>query len=449
MAEKIPVDVSTLYEGERIRTDAAYVDLGNPGKTGVELVRVRPSEEIEEGVVLIGPDLEDMVEGGVYPLAILVEVAGEKLEEDLEGVFERRIHDFCNYIQGFMHLNSRDMVRCRISKESVEKGLRLKHVGQALIDLFKKEWKPIENVRVTICTDESKAGEIRQEARKIFDERDARLRNLRDEDVDTFYGCVMCQSFASKQMCVISPERTPGCGSISWLVARAAVKVGEDSSIFEIPKGKLLDPEKGEYEGVNKIRKEKSGGEIDKVYMYSLFEHPHSTGLMEAVVFYIPEVRGVGVVSKDFIGDTPLGINYNNMSKMIGTGEPMDGFVGVSFEHLRSKKFLQADGGWSRVVWLPKSLKERLLEYIPEDLRDKISTEEDVRDLKELKAFLKSKDHPVVKLWTEEKKEAAPEKPKAEAEPQAKAESRIVLGGGRIKILMEDSKIHIERIVFK
>jgi acetyl-CoA decarbonylase/synthase complex subunit beta len=436
MAEKIPVDVSTLYEGERIRNEDAYVDLGNPGKTGVELVRVRPVEEIEEGVVLHGPDLDDMVEGGVYPIAILVEVAGEKLEEDLEGVFERRVHDFCNYIQGFMHLNSRDMVRCRVSREAAEKGLRLRHVGSALIELFKKEWKPIEKIRVTICTEEHRAGEVLEKARKIFEERDARLRDLKDEDVDTFYGCVMCQSFASKQMCVISPERTPGCGSISWLVARAAVKVGDDSSIFEIPKGKLLDPEKGEYEGVNKIRKEKSGGEIERVYMYSLFEHPHSTGLMEAVVFYIPEVRGAGIVSKDYLGDTPLGINYNRMSKMIGTGEPMDGFVGVSFEHLRSRKFLQADGGWSRVVWLPKALKDRLMEYIPADLRDKIPTEEDVRNLNELKEFLRTRGHPVVELWPEEK-----EKPPAGR--------RIVVGSRGINIILEDSKIQVERIIFK
>jgi acetyl-CoA decarbonylase/synthase complex subunit beta len=445
MSVKIPVEVSTLYEGERVRTEAAYVDLGNPGKTGVELVRVRPSRDIEEGVVLYGPELLDMQEGGVYPLAILVEVAGEKLEEDLEGVFERRIHDFCNYIHGFMHLNSRDMVGCRVSKEAVEKGLRLKHVGQALIDIFKKEWKPIEKVRVTLCTDEARARDVLEKARKIFEKRDARLRNLTDEDADTFYGCIMCQSFASKQMCVISPERTPGCGAISWLVARAAVKMGDNASIFEVPKGKVLDPLRGEYEGVNKARREKSGGEIERVYMYSLFEHPHSTGLMEAIVFYIPEVRGVGVVSKDFIGSTPLGINYASMSKMVGIGEPVDGFVGVSLEHLRSRKFLKADGGWSRVVWLSKSLREKLLNYIPEDLRDKIATEETVRDLKQLKEHVRSKNHPIVRLWGAEESEEEEEKPSHE--PRVKA--RVVLRGRKISILLEDSKIQVERIVFK
>lgn len=105
--DEFPVDVGPVYEGERIRSKQMYVELGGPKiEKHFELVKVRDEGEIEDGkVVLEGPDLKDMEEGSRHPIGILVEVAGDELEEDLEAVFERRIHEFCNFINGIMHLN--------------------------------------------------------------------------------------------------------------------------------------------------------------------------------------------------------------------------------------------------------------------------------------------------------------------------------------------------------
>jgi acetyl-CoA decarbonylase/synthase complex subunit beta len=85
------------------------------------------------------------------------------------------------------------------------------------------------------------------------------------------------------------------------------------------------------------------------------------------------------------------------MAGQTGGGKQVKGFLGVGIAYFRSKKFIQADGGWYRVVWMPKELKERVAKYIPEDIRDKIATEENAKTIEELKEFLKKVDHPVVK----------------------------------------------------
>ena len=124
MFEDIPVDVGVIYEGERIRRKEMYVELGGPKVDyKFELVRVRKPEEVEDGrVVVVGPDLDQLEEGKSYRFGIYIEVAGEKLEEDLEGIIERRIHEYVNYIEGVMHLNQRYDIWIRISKKSFRKG---------------------------------------------------------------------------------------------------------------------------------------------------------------------------------------------------------------------------------------------------------------------------------------------------------------------------------------
>ena len=113
MFEDIPVDVSPMYEGERIRAANMFVELAGPKSIGAELVQVE--EDVEDGKIeVIGPNLSEMKEGEIHPFGILIEIKGEKLEKELEGVIERRTHELCNYVKGFMHLKPArpDMVPC-------------------------------------------------------------------------------------------------------------------------------------------------------------------------------------------------------------------------------------------------------------------------------------------------------------------------------------------------
>jgi acetyl-CoA decarbonylase/synthase complex subunit beta len=189
----IPVDVGPVYEGERIRANQMYVELGGPKiEKHFELVRVKPPKEIKDGSVTIhGIDIKDMEEGSRHPIGILVEVAGPQLEEDLEAVFERRVHEFCNFVNGIMHLNQRYTNWMRISKTAVEKGFNtLDLLGKVLIRLYKAELPIIEQAQVTFYTDPKEIEAPYETAMEIYGKRDERARTIHDEDVDMFYGCV-------------------------------------------------------------------------------------------------------------------------------------------------------------------------------------------------------------------------------------------------------------------
>ena len=395
------VDMGPQYEGESVRKENLYVEFGGPKVARkFELVTLKSPEEVEhEKVEVIGPDIKDMEEEGSYPLAILVDVAGEELEKDMEPVIERRIHMYCNYIEGIFHMNQRNEIWIRLNKSSFKKGLdSLKEVGEMLIFLYTSELPTIEKISVTFVTDEKKVAELLPHALEVYKARDERLRGLKEEDVDQFYGCVLCQSFAPTHCCIITPERVANCGAINWFDGRAAYKLDPEGPIFEVIKGELLDPVRGEYSGANEVVAERSLGEYDRVYLHSAFEHPHtSCGCFQSICFYIPEVDAFGIVHRDFVGQSVIGETFAHMAGTTSGGKQVEGSCGMALELMRSPKFFQADGGLQRVVWLPKEIKERYKEVIPADLYDKIATEEDVNGADALTEFLERVGHPWIK----------------------------------------------------
>ena len=221
---------------------------------------------------------------------------------------------------------------------------------------------------------------------------------MKEEDVEEFYGCVLCQSFAPTHICTITPERIANCGAINWFDGRAAYKLDPEGPIFAIPKGDCIDPVRGEYSGVNQNSVERSLGEYNQVYLHSAFEHPHtSCGCFQSICFYIPEVDAFGIVHRDFAGPTVTGETFSRMAGTTSGGRQVEGSLGMALEYLRSPKFIQADGGMYRMVWMPKAIKERYKENIPADLYDKIATEDDAKNADELTAFLEKVGHPWVK----------------------------------------------------
>jgi acetyl-CoA decarbonylase/synthase complex subunit beta len=407
-----------------------------------ELVQSRALDEIEDGKVTIkGKDLKDMEEGGRYPFVILVEVAGEQVEKDLEAVIERRIHDFSNYVEGFMHVNQRYDIWCRVSKKSFQKGFNsFKYLGQALIKLFKAELPIIEKMQVTFMTEEEDAKPFVENAREIYEARDARARELSDDDVDEFYGCVLCQSFAPTHACAITPDRISLCGAINWFDGRAAARVDPKGPNFKIEKGELIDPEKFEYTGVNEMIKEKSLGENERFWLHTMFGYPHtSCGCFEAIAFYIPEVDGIGICHRNYHGETVIGVPFSTLATQTGGGKQLDGFLGIAIEYMRSPKFFITDGGWNRIVWMPNFIKEQVQDAIPEALYDKIATEEITTEINELKQFLQEKDHPVCERWVEE---AVVEAGELEVIPVGEAFAGT-------KLILKNARIHADKMIIK
>ena len=89
---------------------------------------------------------------------------------------------------------------------------------------------------------------------------------------------------------------------------------------------------------------------------------------------------------------------------MMSGGVQNHGFKGLSVGSMREPRFLQGDGGWERIVWMPKDVKTEIADSIPEEVYGKIATEEDCTDPVELEKWLREKKHPIVqKYWKDGK----------------------------------------------
>jgi len=405
----MPVPYGAGFEGERVRKEQMQVEFGGKRSTAFELLRGKPMEEVEDGKIeIIGPDVDKVEVGAAMPLGILVEVAGREFQEDFETVLERRIHEFISCANGIFHMGQRAITWLRISKEAFQKGFRLRHFGEILVAKIHDEYsKIVDKVQLRIITDEAQLAEPLEEARKIYRERDERIGKMTDEDVDTVYSCVLCQSYAPDHVCIVTPQRLGLCGAYTWLDCKASYQLNPHGPNEPVKKGKTLDPVKGQWEGVNKYLKVKSHGNLERFNAYSMIEDPMtSCGCFECITAILPETNGVMIVNREFTEMTPVGMAFSTMAGTVGGGVQTPGFIGMGKVYITSEKFISADGGIRRVVWMPQGLKEeikerlekRLAEIGEPELMDKIATEKDAVTSEDLVKFLQEKQHPALSM---------------------------------------------------
>ena len=405
----IPVPFSAAFEGERVRKENMFVQFGGKYSPAFEYLRMKKMNEIEDGkITLVGPDVDAMGEGSSHPLAIVIDVAGRKMAPDFEPILERQIHKFLNYAMGVFHMGQRDMNWVRISKDAKKAGFKIRHFGDILVAKLHDEYGAIvDKVQVTIYTTEKDVNRLLPEARKVFAARDERLAGMTDESVDTFYSCALCQSFAPDHICVVSPERLGLCGAYSWLDAKAAHEITPTGGNQPIKKGKAIDAVKGLWEGVNEFVFNSSHQHTSQMAAYSLMDSPMtSCGCFECIVAIVPEANGVMIVNREYPGETPAGMKFTTLASSVGGGNQTPGFLGVGRLYIVSKKFISAEGGLKRVVWMPKELKEALTDKLKErskelgipDLFDKIADETVATDAATLVEYLQKVNHPALNL---------------------------------------------------
>jgi CO dehydrogenase/CO-methylating acetyl-CoA synthase complex beta subunit len=445
----IPTAFGPAFEGERIRKKEMHVEFGGNVTPAFEFVTTVELDEIEDGVIEVVPkDVDGVKEGSALPLAIWVEVAGRKMQTDFEPILERQIHRLINCAEGIWHMGQRDVLWTRISRNAFAKGMRLKHYGEILHARFINEYPAIvDKVKVTIITDRKEVERRMEKARKIYIERNRRLATMTDESVDTFYSCLLCQSFAPNHVCIITPERLGLCGAYNWLDGRAAYEIDETGPNQPVKKGRCLCAERGIWEGINEYVYQNSHKHVDGFSAYSIMSRPMtSCGCFEAIVSYVPECNGVMVVHREHVGDTPSGMTFSTLAGMIGGGVQTPGFIGVGKAYLSSRKFLSAEGGISRLVWMPAELKKMIAEDfnarakqdgVP-DLLEKIADENDAISPDDIRRHLEKVGHPALKMpdmasvWAgadvEEKpvEEAAAEEKPAKARPKPDSVSDLL-----------------------
>jgi len=405
----IPMGCSPAFEGKSIRREEMYVEFGGGRSPAFELLQMCSEDEVKDGqVTVIGPEINAMKEGSAYPLAIIIKVAGKMMKKDYEPVLERRIHNFVNYGEGSWHVAQRDIIWVRISKEVVAKGVKIEHIGKLLASKFRMDFPQLlDAVSVTLITDEAKVLEAKKGAEKIYEERDARIKGMRDSEVSTYYSCTLCQTFAPNHVCVITPERPALCGAISWLDGKIAYEISPSGANQPIEKGAVINTLNGEFDGVNKFVKKASHGEVDRCSLYSVMEYPMTCcGCFECIALMLPEVNGIMIVNREFKGITPSGMTFSTLAGTIGGGAQTPGFAGISKNYILSDRFLQGEGGIERLVWMPSALKEELKIRLTKKLTDqnkpdffeKIADETRATTIEDLIDYLDRVKHPALTM---------------------------------------------------
>ncbi len=369
----IPVAFGPAFEGERVRGENVYLECGGGRTQMVEWVTSKRMDEVEDGKIqVIGRELTDVPATSKLPLAIVVEVAGRQMQDDFEPILERQIHHLINYAQGLMHIGQRDIAWLRVSKQAVEKGLRLHHIGIILHAKLHQDFGRIfDKMQVKLYTEEDKVKEIIEKAKAVYATRDARIEGMTDEGVDTYYSCTLCQSFAPSHVCVISPERTGLCGSYNWMDCKASYEIHPTGPNQPVAKGETINAKLGQWKGVNEFVFKASRGKIDHYNFYSLVNDPMTTcGCCECIAAVLPLCNGMMIVNREYAGETPSGMKFTTLAGTIGGGLSTPGFVGHGKYNITQRKYLIGDGGLLRTVWMPKMLKEEIGERLKTRAKD-------------------------------------------------------------------------------
>ncbi len=405
----IPVAFGAAFEGERVRGEDIYLECGGGRTAMVEWVTSKPMDEVEDGKIeVIGPELSEIEPGTKLPFAIAVEVAGRAFQDDYEPILERQIHHLVNYIQGVMHIGQRDIAWIRVSKQAVEKGFQLSHIGTVLHAKFHQDFGRIfDKVQIKLYTELEKVEEIAEQAKAVYGIRDVRIEGMTDETTDTYYSCTLCQSFAPSHVCVISPERTGLCGSYNWMDCKASFEINPTGPNQPVPKGEVIDAKLGQWKGVNDFVTKTSRGKIDHYNFYSLINDPMTTcGCCECIAAVLPLCNGIMTVNREYTAETPSGMKFTTLAGTIGGGLSTPGFVGHGKYNISQRKFVAGDGGLLRLVWMPKMLKEEIGERFTEratemgvpNLLDMIADETIGVTEEEILPFLEEKGHPALTM---------------------------------------------------
>lgn len=439
----IPVNYGSAFAGERIRKEQVHVEFGGTRTTAFEYCTMKEPAEVEDGkIIVVGKEADEVEPGTQLPLAIWIEVAGRKMQPDFEPILERQVHHLINGAEGVWHMGQRDIVWARISKDAFAKGFRIRHLGEIVRAKFLSDYPAIvDKVQVTLYTAADKVEELVGEARRVYRERNLRLESMTDENADIFYSCLLCQSFAPNHVCVITPERLGLCGAYNWLDGKAAYEIDPTGPNQPLTKGELLDPVRGVWKNINDYVHLHSNKAVEEITMYSIMKNPMtSCGCFEAICAVVPELNGVIVVNREYTGDTPLGMKFSTLAGNVGGGQQTPGFIGCGKSFLLSKKFLAAEGGFSRIVWMPSSLKQQMKEDLEiaakrtqwPDLLDRMADETTGVDTKSILTFLKEKKHPALDMW-----DITAPSPEAQKTDEARAASQ----GGAIAKEVKPAKV--------
>lgn len=418
---QLPTDLDDLYTGmEDIGVGPRYVrhyrkgewhlELGGPkveysGFVYSELYN-EPGKVVDGRVELVGPDINELPPETTLPFGLFVKLYSAWLPPEMGPLAEQMAYGGIIQLEGMMINGTRATSWLRISKAMAPKLSFLK-IAQSVRASILNTVAVVEGVEIKWIIGSPEVGgrqKIEEMLKEIFPvwwAVDSKYLGVMEDDVDNFFGCTICRLIAPNHVCILTPEMMPFCGIFHYFAAEQYAIADPEGMVFNVPKGEVIDAQMGSSTGINEALLEKSGGMHKHFNMHSCIKYPTTNcGCMEAACFYIPEVDGIGLVNRRYPDLTPLGLPFSKIAGIMSGGIQNHGFKGTSVQSIRFPSFLKGDGGWNRIVWISKSMKEEVADSIPEEIFEKLATEEDTVDPQRLKEFLRQKQHPIVeKYW--------------------------------------------------
>lgn len=364
----LPPFMNPANSGQEFETEVtiggsqtSYLEVKKGGTVGA---RVDPALSLPSSAATVARTLP-LSEYGEHSIGITVAASNDALDAALLSYVESFALRSLSYITGMSAEapNGRLTLKLSQSAASTQTPNSLAAAIKAgLLFHFGK----LEDLDVSVELDQavlarSAPAALADRARRVLD-----AKSVSEESSPEFYFCTGCSTFALGHVCIITPERVPMCGR-NWVQIKAGAYLMDDdlsrsfkrrnqenpSSTGLVPKGRCIDPIAGEYEGVNEIAQRESGGKVNRVFLHSLFGHPHSCcSCFLYLVFFMPEHGGFGIMNRNWEGKSPDGRTWADLANE-AAGRQREGIVGVNLPYIRSPRFLQADGGLSRVAWTP------------------------------------------------------------------------------------------------
>jgi acetyl-CoA synthase len=112
------------------------------------------------------------------------------------------------------------------------------------------------------------------------------------------------------------------------------------------------------------------------------------------------------IVYREHAGMTPIGMKFSTLAGTIGGGVQTPGFIGHSKHYIGSKKFISAEEGVKRTVWMNKALKEEMEPILQElgkqqgveDFVEMIADETVAITEEEVLEYITKKKHPALSM---------------------------------------------------
>lgn len=308
-----------------------------------------------------------------HGIGILVTIEDDTLDAPAGSELEKEAIGYLNLLPG-LRVESGDPLAIALKTAGAPTAEQMADVVRRGLRL---EYPRLGPIHVAVIGD---ANCLRSMVEDIKAERASRaeaIECLSKAAPDVIYSCESCAAFTREHICFTHPVRAPMCGRrwTEMLVGARYMAVSggrpwrcrgrPENCCAAVPLGRCLDPLKGEYEGLNQFVRQATNGRMQRVFLHSVREFPHSScGCFGALAWWSDEMGGIGIMHRGFRDSAPDGSAWNVLANRAG-GKQQPGITGIAIEYMSSPTFLQGDGGWRAVKWMTSKLQEELRHAVP------------------------------------------------------------------------------------